>query len=83
MHLAKRLGIELREQSISRDQLYAADEVFFTGTAVEVTPVRRIDHIRIGDHGRGPVTQAIQAAFFGLFDGSTPDEEGWLEALDD
>jgi branched-chain amino acid aminotransferase len=83
IRLARRLGIELREQPISREQLYAAEEVFFTGTAVEVTPVRRIDHIPIGNGGRGPVTQAVQAAFFGLFDGSTPDEEGWLEPLDD
>jgi branched-chain amino acid aminotransferase len=80
--LAGRLGIEVREQTISREQLYAADETFFTGTAVEITPVRRIDHLPIGPGSRGPMTRAIQEAFFGLFDGSTPDENGWLEPID-
>jgi branched-chain amino acid aminotransferase len=79
--LAGDLGLELSEQTISREQLYAADEVFFTGTAVEVTPVRRIDHLQIGDGGRGPVTRQVQDAFFGLFKGSTEDRRGWLEAL--
>lgn len=82
VQLARRLGIEVREQTLSREQLYAADEAFFTGTAVEITPIRRVDHLRIGRHGRGPVTQAVQQAFFGLFDGQTPDEKGWLEPLD-
>jgi len=80
--LARGLGIEVVEQSLSREQLYAADEVFFTGTAVEITPVRRIDHMRIGNHGRGPLTERIQRAFFGLFDGSTADAENWLEPLE-
>jgi branched-chain amino acid aminotransferase len=79
--LAGDLGLGLGEQPISREQLYAADEVFFTGTAVEVTPVRRIDHMRIGDGGRGPVTRRIQEAFFGLFDGRTEDRHRWLEAV--
>nr|NIP17680.1 branched-chain amino acid transaminase [Xanthomonadales bacterium]NIX12470.1 branched-chain amino acid transaminase [Xanthomonadales bacterium] len=60
IHLATDLGLDLVEQSISREQLYAADEVFFTGTAVEVTPVRRIDHLELGNGGRGPVTRQIQ-----------------------
>ncbi len=81
IHLAKQLGIEVQEQALSREQLYSADEVFFTGTAVEVTPVRRIDHIKIGS--RGPITTRIQEAFFGLFDGRTPDRHGWLEPLED
>ena len=79
--LAHDLGLEVTEQSVSREQLYAADEVFFTGTAVEVTPVRRIDHLPIGGGARGPVTQKIQDAFFGLFTGRTEDRHGWLEAL--
>jgi branched-chain amino acid aminotransferase len=79
--LARDLGLEVTEHFVSREQLYAADEVFFTGTAVEVTPVRRIDHMTIGDGARGPVTQEIQEAFFGLFDGRIPDRSGWLEAL--
>lgn len=79
--LANGLGVEVREQSISREQLYAADEVFFTGTAVEVTPVIQIDHMTIGNGKKGPVTSRIQETFFGLFDGSTGDAEGWLEPL--
>jgi branched-chain amino acid aminotransferase len=79
--LAGDLGLDLQEQAISREQLYASDEVFFTGTAVEITPVRRIDHMPIGDGGRGPVTRQLQDAFFGLFDGRTEDRRGWLEAV--
>lgn len=79
--LARDLGFEVVEQSLSREQLYAADEVFFTGTAVEVTPVRKIDHMVIGSGERGPVTRAVQDAFFGLFDGRTEDRWGWLEPL--
>jgi branched-chain amino acid aminotransferase len=81
MTLAQDLGLSVTEQPISREQLYAADEVFFTGTAVEVTPVRRIDHMQIGNGGRGPVTKRIQDAFFGLFDGRTEDCRHWLEAV--
>jgi branched-chain amino acid aminotransferase len=81
IQLARKLGYEVVEQVVSREQLYAADENFLTGTAVEVTPVRRVDHMRIGEGTRGPITQRIQKAFFGLFDGSTPDERGWLEPL--
>jgi branched-chain amino acid aminotransferase len=81
IQLARKLGYEVVEQVVSREQLYAADEIFLTGTAVEVTPVRRVDHMRIGEGTRGPITQRIQKAFFGLFDGSTPDERGWLEPL--
>lgn len=79
--LASDLGLEVREQSISREQLYAADEVFFTGTAVEITPVVQIDHISIGDGKKGAVTSQMQDAFFGLFSGQTADTRGWLEAL--
>ena len=81
IRLARQRGIEVQELPLSREQLYAADEVFFTGTAVEVTPVRQIDHIDIGS--RGPVTTRIQEAFFGLFSGHTDDEHGWLEPLGD
>jgi branched-chain amino acid aminotransferase len=77
--LANDAGYEIIEQAIARDQLYAADEVFFTGTAVEVTPVRKIDHIVIGDGQPGPLTRKFQSAFFGLFNGQTKDTRGWLE----
>lgn len=79
--LARDLGFTLEEQSISREQLYAADEIFMTGTAVEITPVRKVDHMVIGEGSRGPVTTAMQDAFFGLFDGRTKDQWGWLEPL--
>lgn len=79
--LARDLGMEVVEQSISREQLYAAEEIFMTGTAVEVTPVRKVDHMVIGAGVRGPVTEQVQDAFFGLFDGRTEDRRGWLEAL--
>ena len=79
--LAQDLGLDVLEQSISREQLYAADEIFMTGTAVEITPVRKVDHMVIGNGGRGPVTEQLQKAFFGLFDGSTPDTRGWLEGF--
>ena len=81
MTLATDLGLPVMEQTIAREQLYAADEVFMTGTAAEVTPVRQIDHMTIGAGGCGPVTRKIQDAFFGLFNGKTKDKWGWLEPL--
>jgi branched-chain amino acid aminotransferase len=80
--LAAKLGLEVSEQDIPRDLLYIADEVFLTGTAAEITPVRSIDRIPIGSGTRGPVTERLQQLFFGLFDGSTKDEWGWLEAIE-
>ena len=77
--LARVHGFEVREQSIPREFLYLADEMFLTGTAAEVTPVRSVDRITIGAGKRGPVTEALQSAFFGLFTGKTPDKWGWLE----
>jgi branched-chain amino acid aminotransferase len=79
--LAELLGMKFSEQTISREQLYAADEVFMTGTAVEITPVKQIDHMVIGNGGKGPVTAQLQDTFFGLFNGQTPDQWGWLESL--
>lgn len=81
--LAAKLGLTVIEQSIPRESLYLADELFFTGTAAEITPIRSVDHIQIGAGKRGPVTQQLQEAFFGLFSGATEDEHGWLEGLDD
>jgi branched-chain amino acid aminotransferase len=79
MTLARAHGFEVREQPIPREMLYLADEIFLTGTAAEITPVRSVDHIPIGAGKRGPITEALQAAFFGLFNGKTPDKWGWLE----
>ncbi len=76
--LARDLGYEVQEQSLPREMLYFADEVFMTGTAAEITPIRSVDRKLVGDGRPGPVTKALQKAFFGLFDGSTEDRWGWL-----
>ena len=76
--IARDLGFDVREQVMPREQLYIADEVFFVGTAVEVTPIRSVDKISIGRGRRGPVTEAIQRAFFDVVHGETPDTHGWL-----
>jgi branched-chain amino acid aminotransferase len=79
MKLARDLGYEVRESSVPREMLYLCDELFMTGTAAEVTPVRSVDRLPVGDGKRGPVTAALQGAFFGLFNGRTPDKYGWLD----
>ena len=79
--LAKELGYEIREQTLSRESLYLADEVFMTGTAAEVTPVRSVDGIQVGIGRCGPVTKEIQQAFFGLVTGKTEDKWGWLDPV--
>lgn len=80
--LARALGFEVREQTLPREVLYVADELFFTGTAAEVTPIRSVDGLQVGDGGRGPVTAALQSAFFGLFTGATEDRWGWLQLVE-
>jgi branched-chain amino acid aminotransferase len=82
VQLARAHGFEVREQSLPRELLYLADEIFLTGTAAEVTPVRSVDRITIGAGKRGPITEVLQSAFFGLFTGKTPDKHGWLEACE-
>ena len=79
--LAEGLGYEVREENMAREALYLADEIFMTGTAAEIVPVRSVDRIEVGSGQRGPVATEIQQAFFGLFDGSTEDKHGWLEPL--
>jgi len=81
IRLAHTMGIEVREMPLSREALYLADELFFTGTAAEITPIRSVDDLDIGCGHRGPLTEKIQATFFGLFDGRTEDRFGWLEPL--
>jgi branched-chain amino acid aminotransferase len=81
MKLAESLGVKVVEQNIPREWLYIADEVFLTGSAAEITPVRSIDRITIGEGRRGPLTERLQQQFFGLFDGSTADRWGWLEPI--
>jgi branched-chain amino acid aminotransferase len=82
MRLAHERGIEVRECAIPRELLYIADEAFFTGTAVEITPIRSVDRLTVGTGKRGPVTEVLQRAFFGLFSGATPDRWGWLDHID-
>lgn len=82
MRLARERGIEVRETSIPRELLYVCDELFFTGTAAEVTPVRSVDRLQVGNGRRGPITEALQNAFFGLFDGRTVDQWGWLDHIE-
>ncbi len=76
--LARDMGYEVREATITREMLYMADELFFTGTAAEVTPIRSVDRIIIGPGHRGPVTAALQEAFFAIVQGQTEDRYGWL-----
>jgi branched-chain amino acid aminotransferase len=76
--LARELGLRVREEMLPRELLYIADEAFFAGTAVEITPIRSVDRIAIGNGRRGPVTESIQKAFFDIIAGRTPDRHGWL-----
>ncbi|MBO6010040.1 MAG: branched-chain amino acid transaminase [Ruminobacter sp.] len=78
MKLAKELGIEVREERIPREALYLADEVFMTGSAAEITPVSSVDGLAVGCGARGPITEKLQNAFFGLFNGQTEDKWNWL-----
>ena len=82
IRLARERGIEVREAALPRELLYLADEAFFTGTAVEITPIRSCDRLAIGNGKRGPITETLQNAFFGLFSGKTPDKWGWLDYID-
>jgi branched-chain amino acid aminotransferase len=79
--IARDLGFEVREQTLPREILYIADEVFFVGTAVEVTPIRTVDRVRVGRGRRGPVTEAIQQKFFQIVKGEAPDAYGWLQPV--
>jgi branched-chain amino acid aminotransferase len=79
--LAGELGIAVEERDLPREALYTADEIFMTGTAAEITPVRSVDRKEVGAGRPGPITRSLQKAFFGLFDGTTPDRWGWLTAV--
>ena len=76
--MARELGFRVREEMLPRELIYIADEVFFAGTAVEITPIRSVDRITIGSGRRGPVTEAIQRTFFDVVRGQVPDTHGWL-----
>ena len=77
-HICKDLGLELVQKRITRDEVYIADEAFFTGTAAEVTPIRELDRIEIGSGSRGPITEKIQSAFFDIVNGRNPKYAHWL-----
>jgi branched-chain amino acid aminotransferase len=78
IRIARDLGYEVTEQLIPREMLYIADEVFFTGSAAEVSPIRSIDRIAVGRGRRGPVTERIQRRFFDIIEGKVEDPYGWL-----
>ena len=81
MTIARDLGYEVVEEVISRERLYSANEVFFTGTAAEVTPIRSIDHRTIGIGKRGPISEKIQSAFFEIVEAKVEDKYGWLSYI--
>lgn len=76
--LAKDLDLELREEMLPREMLHIADEIFFTGTAAEITPVKTVDNIPVGIGERGPITKKLQDHFFGIVSGEAPDRFNWL-----
>lgn len=78
LQIARDLGIEVREEPLPREFLYIADEAFFCGTAVEITPIRSVDRIQVGTGARGPITTAVQERFFAIVRGDHPDVHGWL-----
>jgi branched-chain amino acid aminotransferase len=78
LHIAKDLGIEVVQKRITRDEIYIADEAFFTGTAAEVTPIRELDRVTLGSGARGPVTQRVQQAFFDIVNGRNAQYSHWL-----
>ncbi len=79
--LARDAGIDVVERDLPREYLYLCDELFMCGTAAEITPIRSVDGRQVGAGKAGPITRQVQALFFGLFDGKTPDKRGWLETL--
>jgi branched-chain amino acid aminotransferase len=81
IRLCETAGINVKEQSITRESLYLADEIFFTGTAAEITPIRSVDRIIIGNGKRGAMTSELQNKFFGLFSGDTKNYDHWLESV--
>ena len=81
VRLAEAEGYDVRGQTLSRESLYVADEIFFTGTAAEITPVRSVDGHVVRCGGRGPVAERMQERFFGLFSGHTADTHGWLHPV--
>lgn len=82
IEIASELGYSVKEDKLPRELLYLADELFLTGTAAEITPVRSVDGIAIGDGKRGPITEKIQTEFFNILNGKTEDKFNWLTFLE-
>jgi len=80
-HICKDLGLDVVQKRITRDEVYIADEAFFTGTAAEVTPIRELDRLEIGSGSRGPITEKIQNAFFDIVHGRNPQYAHWLSPV--
>ncbi len=80
--IAQELGYTVKETVIPREMLYLADEIFFTGTAAEITPVRSVDRLAVGNGSRGPITEEIQDVFFGIIRGERDDKWGWLTPVE-
>lgn len=78
IRLAEDMGIKVIERNVPREAVYLADEVFFTGSAAEITPISKVDNIEIGTGKRGPITKALQDAFFGIIEGTAEDKYDWL-----
>jgi branched-chain amino acid aminotransferase len=78
VHLAKEIGLEVVEKRITRDEVYSADEAFFTGTAAEVTPIRELDNRAIGNGTRGPITEKLQTLYFDVVHGRSAKHADWL-----
>ena len=81
LQFADDLGIKVRERRITRDEVYIADEAFFTGTAAEVTPIREIDNRSIGNGGRGPLTEKLQSLYFEQVKGQRSEYGQWLTVV--
>lgn len=78
VELAEEMGLKVIEKRITRDEVYSADEAFFTGTAAEVTPIRELDNRKIGDGGRGPITEKLQSLYFDVVKGRSAKHQDWL-----
>ena len=81
MKLSGKIGVEVREKRITRDEVYTADEAFFTGTAAEVTPIRELDNRAIGAGSRGPITEKLQTMYFDLVHGRLDGYDDWLDRI--
>jgi len=80
--ICESIGIPVLERAIPREMLYISDEVFFTGTAAEITPIRSVDRMTVGAGRRGPITEEIQRRFFDIITGESEDEFGWLTPVE-